>query len=433
MWSTPSTTAQEDYFSKHAAKRRVYGIIQTLLQALHGFLAFAAWFGIFQWAFIKAPVLQPTAPYLAVLLLLAFHLLFRVTWSTYWYDKLDDDKNTDSSPWIPLLIVVVLIVTEAQGARIFLQGQVDPPSMKTDSTQKQSHQIAMNRLESQYKDQVSRIENLYKEQQQATALPYNSRITALRRRKIDSDAERKAIYNQIAAQERARDQEIAEVLNAKANALGNALNTYNADLKEEKDTHRDISGHIATSNRKEETRYETDMASAGTASWLISIVLLALIMALGYAIVRINVKSGILPRRNFTILDAHGSMIERIWTALSDAFNRRSLQLAVSIHRGLSPSEALRTFDGRVVAMPGTYNSPEGMFTEKNTPAPPSDSELIGEAWGKVFAKLERLRGVHPGYMPGRAVLNNEMNKAMTMNGSYAGAAWDDPDLLGKP
>ena len=65
MWSTPHTDEQKRYFSTHAPKRRVYGLIQTVLQFLHGFLAFAVWVAVFDWAFEKVPVLQPFVPYLA--------------------------------------------------------------------------------------------------------------------------------------------------------------------------------------------------------------------------------------------------------------------------------------------------------------------------------------------------------------------------------
>lgn len=174
------------------------------------------------------------------------------------------------------------------------------------------------------------------------------------------------------------------------------------------------------------------MANAGTTGWIISAVLLLLICALGYAQVRINVNSGILPKRNFTVLDAHGSMIERIATALGDAINRRTLQFSVWLHRLLSPSKELQSFDGTVVARPGNYNTPKGVLVHPNNPPLPSEPDLLGAAYQKVSEKVAALQQQYPGYQPVQAVLNKELNKALQMNGTYASAPWED-DSLGKP
>ena len=129
MWTQPETEEQQRYFSKHAPKRRAYGLIMTLLQAVHAFLAFPAWITNFEWALAKFPLLLPAAPWLAVVALTAFHWLFRVTWTTFWYDKLDKDDRTDSSPFLPIVILLVLLWTEKEGAERFLTGQITPPAL----------------------------------------------------------------------------------------------------------------------------------------------------------------------------------------------------------------------------------------------------------------------------------------------------------------
>ncbi len=429
MWSTPTTDEQKRYFSKHAPKRRVYGLIQTVLQGLHGFLAFAAWVAVFSWAFSKVPVLLPYAPVLATVLLLVFHVLFRVTWSTYWYDRLDNDERTDSSPFIPLAIIAILIYTESQGARMFLEAQVKPVAERSTTDADNAYTTAIGEANSTYSNAVKNIEAVYREKQRAAALPYNNRIAQLRRRKIDSDSERREIYNQIATLERQRDEATAPIAAAKAGELEKALTAKSG--KEQRATDR-RDKHVAdvdTHNAGEQQRYTTDMANAGTLGWIISVILLALIAALGYAQVRINVNSGILPLRNFTVLDAHGSMVERLGTALADATNRRTLQFAVWMHRLLSPNHELQSFDGTVVAKPGSYNTPKGAFTAANTPMPPTPSQNLGEAYQKVWAKIEQLRGQYPGYTPDQGVLNQELTKAMMLNGTYATAPWDDASL----
>lgn len=429
MWTTPTTPEQKRYFSKHAPKRRVYGLIMTALQGLHGFLAFAAWYSIFAWAFSGIDVLKPFAGYLAATLLIVFHALFRVTWDTFWYDKLDQDDRTDSSPWIPLIILAVLLITEANGARIFLQNQVQPAATKTTDQADGYRTAAAGMAKAEYNTQVKQIESVFAEKARAAELPYKNRIAQLRRRSIDSDSERKYVYNQIAAQERLRDQALAPIASAKAAQLEAALKAYQENTTGIKARHSNLVSQIDQHNTAEASRVQSEMQSAKSSSWIISLLLISLIAALGYARVRINVNSGILPKRNFTVLDAHGSVVERIATALSDAFNRRSLQLAVWFHKVLSPRTEITSFDGTVVARPGTYNTPTGVFTAHNTPAPPQDSQVLGEAYEKVWKKIQAIQQDYPGYAPERDVLNHELTKALSMNGTYATSDWDDPSL----
>lgn len=432
MWTTPHTDEQKRYFSKHAPKRRAYGLIQIVLQGLHGFLAFAAWVAVFTWSFDKVPVLQPYAPHLACILLIAFHVLFRVTWSTYWYDRLDKDDRTDSSITIPLIIMVVLLFTESQGARMFLEQQVKPLTLQTTDQAEQAYNATISEASGTYAATVQNIETVYREKQRAATLPYNNRIAQLRKRRIDDDSERKYVYNQIAEQERQRDAAVAPIAAAKAAELEAALKRQSEQQKratERRDRHV---AQVDAHNQGEQQRHSTDMANAGTTGWIISAVLLLLICALGYAQVRINVNSGILPVRNFTVLDAHGSMIERIATALGDAINRRTLQFSVWLHRLLSPSKELQSFDGTVVARPGNYNTPKGVLIHPNSPTLPSEPDLLGAAYQKVSEKVAALQQQYPGYQPVQAVLNKELNKALQMNGTYASAPWED-DSLGKP
>jgi hypothetical protein len=418
MWTQPSTEAQRRYFSKHAPKRRVYGIIMTVLQAGHGVLAFAAWFTIFTWAFSKVPMLQPAAPWLAGAILLVFHLLFRVTWDTFWYDRLDDDPNTDSSPFIPIGIILVLLGTEVYGAQEFLTGQVERAAIVSTTPIDSIHRQSVSAIDAQYEKDKADVTATYAKKEHTAAAPYTNAIKALRRRRADSPAEQRSINSQIATNERKRDEAVTAVQQESAAAL-EALLKKKDELKDEENTQRKIHRGITHDvNRKETQRYETEIAEAGTYAWVISVIMLALIAGLGYARVRINVKSGILPLRNYTVLDAHGSMLERLWTALADAFNRRGLQLAVGIHRALSPRHAITSFDGTVVARPGTYNTPEPALFYAQLPPHVDDTE----AHKKVLRKLQEAQREDPSYQLSDEQYAAEVEKAKAMNGTYKDA-----------
>lgn len=433
MWSTPSSPEQARYFSKHAPKRRVFGIMQIAFQVMHAFLAFAAWQAIFAWAFEAVPQWQWLTGPLAIVALAAMHMLFGVTWSTYWYDKLDDDPNTDSGIALPALIIITLFLTEVYGASQFLKGMVKPPETIEVANVDTGYKESTTGLEREYSARKAEIVAIFAERSAATALPYDNKIAALQRRRADSEATRKSIAGQVATIKRQRAEALEPIAAERSTALANALAQYNTRSQRAYDITEAQRTEVIGRNTEEQQRYEAEHGRAGSLAWLISAIMLGIIAALGYVRVRINVMSGILPQRNFTVLDAHGSLLERLGTAFGDAFNRRSLQFAVWFHGALSPKEAITTFDGTVVAKPGQYNTPAGVITERNTPAPPSKAQLYGEAYSKVSEKVASIKEYAPGYTPPRAVLDREMQKALTMNGTYASAEWEDPDLgLGK-
>lgn len=417
MWSQPSTDDQRRYYSKHAPKRRVYGVIQTILQCAHAGLAFAAWASIFAWALQKFA----GAPYLVTLLsvgsLAALHSLFRVTWSTFWYDRLDDDPNTDSSFVIPIGILVLLLFIEVKGATMFLSGQVKEAAAIDASPIDASHQTAIASIDQAYQNEKAEIISVYKAKEQAAAAPYDRQIRSATARLNGADADqRKAINRQIASLRAQRDQATSPVLSARADALQKALDVSTQRKAGESGRRDQAVASIDQRNQQELMRYHAEMSSVGSYAWMLSATLLFLIAALGYARVRINVKSGILPLRNYTVLDAHGSTIERLGTAFGDAFNRRSQQFAVWLHREMSPKNAITSFDGTVVAKPGTYNTPAGFHPPTPTPeaAPLPDEAATFE---KVIRKM-----LTTGVKLTPAEFIAELEKARTMNGSYAAA-----------
>ena len=91
-----------------------------MFQLGHAALAFAAWATIYYWALERCAFLLPIVPFMALATLVMLHWLLRVTWSTFWYDRLDDDPNTDSSVFLPILIIALLLVTEWKGAQQYL-------------------------------------------------------------------------------------------------------------------------------------------------------------------------------------------------------------------------------------------------------------------------------------------------------------------------
>lgn len=413
VWTQPSTDEQRRYYSKHAGEKRVFGWITTVFQGAHGAIAFAAWTGIYVWLFQSIPFMLPLAPVLSGVTLVALHVLFRVTWQTYWYDRLDDDPNTDSPVWVPVVIIVALLAAEIQGFQQFLEGQVKPATERPTEQVHKEHDTTVASLEQSYSNEKSAIEATYKEKERAATLPYDRQIRSARNRSVTGEAERKQRNREVASLERQRDQALAPVLAAKAEALETAYKSYSSSKNNALGRRDQAVAHIDASNQAEHTRVATQLDNVGTYSYVLSFALLALIALLSYRTVRINVKSGIIPLRNYTILDAHGSLPERIFTAIADAINRRGLQFAVWMHRLLSPKTAITSFDGTVVAQPGTYNTPEG-FHQQQHPTPTDDELLRKKVADKVLGAAARGEvKLTP------ELLQQEFENARRLNGHY--------------
>lgn len=400
VYTQPTSEEEKKYYSTHSRKRMVYGLIMTVLQAIHAALAIPAWDASFQDMLSKVPSLLPLSVWLAAGALITFHALFRVTWETYWYDKWDKDTRTDSSIWIPAAIMILLLWADKQGAQRFLAKQINPIAERQVEPVNEQHKIDMAEIQQSYDKNKAEISSTYRDKERAATLPYDRQLKSLRNRRAEDKEERRAINAQIASLEAQRDKALAPVLSERGDKLKQALETYTQDKKNQSGWHDQRILDIASHNTAENHRFVSELGNTHTYGWIISAVLLFLISALGYARVRINVRSGILPLRNYTLLDAHGSALERIWTAISDAFNRRSQQFAVWCHQILSPKQAIRSFDGTVVVEPGTYNTPEGFYSQpepaalpgKQADSPHPTTEMTSDEriirWAEHFTRL---------------------------------------------
>jgi len=428
----PTTEEQIRYFSKHASERNVFKWATTALQGTHGFLAFAAWTAIYTWMFQNVPSIIWFAPWLAGFSLFAMHTIFRATWETFWYDKLDDDPLTDSPIYVPVAIILLLLIAEVNGVQRFLTAQVKPPETKATDYIQSDFSTTVASIEQSYKNDQAAITATYKQKKAAATLPYDRQIKTARNRSAETTEERRQRSAAIAALERQRDAALAPVLAAEAAALEKSLDAYTS-AKTMAGARRDKNiAAIDTHNTSENSRYTTQLGNVNKYAWIISVGLLAIIMMLSYRVVRINVKSGIIARRNYTVLDAHGNAFEVLWTALTDAFKRQWLRFSVGIHRSLSPKQAIQSFDGTVIARPGTYNT---------FPAPPSQQQpsemeqLIAdqEAQDKVLRKFYAYASKNPGWQPTEDLFNLELQKAKTMNGSYNSAPLGKPEAPAGP
>lgn len=413
VWSQPNSEQQKKYYSKHAAEKRVFSWISAVLQGAHGVLAFAAWVAIFGWVLASVPSAYFLVPTLACLVLFALHVLLRTTWQTFWYDRLDDDENTDSPIWVPIVVFALLLLCEQQGASMFLAAKVKAPEKQGTEAVEKAHGEVVTAIDAAYTAKKTEISALYNQRIAVVTRSYDAKIRAARRKSATDDSAKRAVNNHVASLNAQKEAEVAPIALKKADALEAAFNQSESRHGSESGRRQAAVTSIDNNNAEEVSRYRNEMGNVGKYSWIISLSLLGLIGGLLYRIVKINVESGILPLRNYTILDAHGSVAERIFTAFSDAFNRRGLQFAVAIHRWLSPHKAITSFDGTVISKPGTYNTPSGFFPP--TPSLKDADDILRQ---KVARKL--MEAAEAGELViTPELLTRELEKAKKQNGSY--------------
>jgi hypothetical protein len=383
MWSKPATPQQQAYYSKHSPKLKVFAWAVTVKQIAHVLLALGAWTQIYEWATQSVPFLQFLAIPISLLIVYTLHKIFEVTWETFWYDKLDDNDKTDSSIVLPLLILIVLVLSEKQGAQMFLEGKVKPASYKDDKelSQSSSNQIAQEvQLNAAA---LAAIDAAYKPLLSAKSSKYDSEIAAWQRRPVISDNDAVFIKRNVSAFEKKKQAALAE-LNAKKAAEIMSQNAAHQDaLAKIKARTSTLLARIDDSNADETSRLESDLKAVRVSSWLISLFLVIGIAGLMYAQVAINVNSGILPIREFTDLDAHGSVLSQLAMVIGDIYKRRGVALASWIHEKGSP-KSVRTIDGSVKIVEGSYNQAIDMLTKTELT---DESSLIGGA----YIEFERL------------------------------------------
>jgi hypothetical protein len=377
-WSKPQTPAEIAYFSTHAPKRRVYGIVQTAVQIIWAAISFIACKNLFDWAFSHTPGLLWLSDYLAALTLVTLHVLLRTTYNTYWYDRLDNRTETDSSFFLPLLIMAGLVWLDYEGAKTYLTGQVERQNYIPAAPIDSAFQNQVLQIQHDHERRRAEIESIFEQKATAAALPYDQQIKRLERAKADNSDEARYIAGKLSKLRQQRDQAVTRLLDAKADSLNAAFSAHNNRLNKAEQRREKLLDKVDTHNENEDARHREALAGVNSYAWLISLFFMVVFAALGYAIVRINVKSGILPVREYTDLDQHGGALEKIGLAVNDGAKRQMHRFAVWLHNTLSANaRELTDFDGNVIVRPPN-SQPPGASARTPTPAnePPNAAAL---------------------------------------------------------
>lgn len=352
-WTSPQNPEQHNYWSIHAKELSRFSLSATILQIIHAFIGLAAWKAI-----IGSGLGQILSPDHWAIWLIALtgvgvcHLMFRTTWEGYWYDLWDDRAETDSSIWLPILLGIILLFTEKQGAETLLHKTIAAPAIQSDTTYNNQSQQRTAAATATYNTQKSEIEDVWKTTTKAIRSDYAARIASQNRKPQRNESDRKYVARNIRDLEAQRNAKLAEADTRKSATIQNLNDQHNQNLTQITAGTGKITTAIATANAAELARVEAAKASLGQWAWVISCILLVVIAWITRKLVRINAKSGRFPVREYTALDQSGG----VGDAIADALRRQHARLATWVHRTLSTG-TIEELDGTLITKASTYNS----------------------------------------------------------------------------
>jgi hypothetical protein len=252
-----------------------------------------------------------------------------------------------------------LVWLDYEGAKAYLTGQVEPQAYIATAPVDAGYQNQLAQIRQEHERRTAEIGSIFDQKAKAAALPFEQQIKRLERTKPDSDNEARYIAGKLSKLRQQRDQAVNRLLNAKADSLNAALTVNNTRLGKAEQRRDKLLEKAETHNDQEDARHRAALASVSSYAWLISLFFMLVFALLGYAIVRINVKSGILPVREYTDLDQHGSALEKIGLAVNDGAKRQTHRFAVWLHNLLSANaRELTDFDGNVIVRPPGARNP---------------------------------------------------------------------------
>jgi len=360
-WTEPTTPRQKAYFSKHAPERKLFG---WFLWALLGIWAIADFYG-FQMLFTEhLPALEQFKNIVTVAILLVLHYSLYITAKTYWFATLDDGlaetaeekaqaAKTDATPWIPITITLLMLFASREGSKALLQSMA-PVATITTTTGADTDKA--QKLESEKKaldHDLAAIEALYSEQIKAAEKPHRDAIARLTRSRNntrwDDKARRSTLLTEIRKEEKLRDEAGTVLLAEKAVKQQNTMNRYESAVTLIQGSHTTAVKSIESVNERELEAEAQGKAAANRYSWLISVLLAGLFWGTCYRWVKINLKSGIRPKYEFTEFDKNGGSWALLKLAVGDAFKRQAFRFSVWVHTTLSTgARELPRMDGRV-------------------------------------------------------------------------------------
>lgn len=331
----------------------------------------------------------------AIVAITAMHTVLNVSWTTYWYDCLDKDTRTDSSMLLPLGIAIMMVFLGYRGTSAVLNDLIEKPELHDSDGLNEGKKAAMATIAQSADGQAKQVRDTYSSRIKSTKNKYATEIRGYRSRKARSEADRDYVARLVADGENKRDQAVA-ALEAERDAQLTSITSSRVGAESAASARADtLLGKMTAIDVAELDRVRQEKEGVWRYAFGLSAGLIIIIMLLLYKKVRINVESGILPVRDFTKMQEHGSLGERLGAVLSDIWQRNMFSLTTKLHRWFSPRD-LTELDGRVITEQGSYMSPRSprQAVDIDDPTAPNATQVNAseQAISDVFEKAGRER-----------------------------------------
>lgn len=403
MWTRPNTEAQEAFYSKHGHKRSKYIFAAKLMQLVWLLVATLGAHSILTWLTSTIDIVDQMAEGgnillwgVAFTLSVALHSLLAPVLETFFQDKLDDDPNTDSTVWMPLMISLLLIGFGFFGTQAFLQGYIPPAELADRQSISTEAKSEMSAARADYDAAVATIQSTFSQKKKSKSAAYDKRIASWWKRTIISDKDKAFVNKNVAALRAKKATALDAIAADEATALSDALAAFNAEKQALRTDKNAAITRADQNDATEKHRVATEKMQAFNFAWLIDVILAICFWFFTYAQIRISVKSGIIRVRQFSVLDAHGGFFHKLYNyVIVDAWKRASHNVLTTAHDKLAV-RTLKDFDGHSIETE-THAPIARISPPEPTPDPkPSTQEdfsaeqlrnikLFVKAWDKYY------------------------------------------------
>lgn len=395
MYSRPTTDTQKTYYSRHGGKMAKYATFRAFSRVAWAIIATVGLRTVLLNTLSVLPQIEIVSWIAAALIVLAGHSLLEETLKTYFFDRFDDkdgDGNprdeADSSPLLPILILVGLVLADFLGARTYLYSNIAPAALANRSEIDSLREVARAEEKQFFVDAKAEIEQRFSAQHNSAAAQFDRQIATWQGKTVISDNDRAWITKNVRSLQVQKAATLAKILEKKAAELAEARRNYDTELGNVDRAHQMNLQRADLNDTNEMSRLLDEKSDAHTNSWMLSLFLAIIFVSTMYAQVRISAKSGILPHREYTTLHAHGGFWEKLFRhVIVDVWDRASHNFLVKIHSKLAVRN-LADFDGHLIEIDHAAREVRGLPTVAvDNPLPSEVMRLrleIGDLWTAV-------------------------------------------------
>lgn len=360
QWTKPDSKEQIKAYSKFAGVMANYNRARFFTQ-------YVLWLPIASFALTKL-VLNGVDRFFQIPFLFAFiplfffvlflHKLLYAEYQTYWFDKLDENEETNSSILFSLILCFGLGALEYMAASQTLIDTLDNPVAEKYTEPDSLYKAKISELNNLYETRKENAEENYKEQIiSASPTLYNDWQDW--EAKKPNDYKDKLYIEKMRKKYRTRfyqNPKVAEVLATKQTYLNDLQKNHESELMKLQNERDLTKTKIDSDNAAAIAGYQSNVLAAKSIGGILSLVCLLIFLWCTYKEVQLKCLCGIFPVRTFTDLKAHGSDSSKFFAVVNDVITRWIHARLFKFHRTQSNKIGqLTSLDGSLIMEDGNY------------------------------------------------------------------------------